>query len=175
MRLLRARDRVGVSWRNGAGSTQEVLCVGADVGFDWRVSVATIDRDAAFSRFDGCDRTLLLARGGPVTLAMTGREVVLCAGDVLTFAGEDAVAARVAAPALALNVMTRRENFVHAVERIVVDGEIFLAATMIIALGDGLSFASVALDPFDAIMLDGAAATLQGSGAALAIRIARSQ
>jgi environmental stress-induced protein Ves len=172
MRLLRARDRPARPWRNGAGSTQDVLCVGPDVGFDWRVSVATIDRDAAFSRFYGCDRTLLLARGA-VMLTMTGREVLLREGDVLAFAGEEAVAARVAAPALAVNVMTRRGDFAHSVERVWIDGETSLAATMVVALGGGLSAGTLALEPFDAILLDGAAMTLQGTGEALAIRITR--
>src|SRR5262245_21856206 len=53
-------------WKNGAGLTRELAVAprGATVvDFDWRISVARIDRDAPFSAFDGIDRCITLLRG----------------------------------------------------------------------------------------------------------------
>lgn len=58
-------------WKNGGGSTREIACVppGAGMdGFDWRVSVATIDRPGPFSAFEGVDRTIMLLEGAGVRL-----------------------------------------------------------------------------------------------------------
>ena len=59
------------SWKNGGGSTREIACWPAGAGMDdfaWRISVATIDRDGAFSRFAGIDRQIMLLDGGGVRL-----------------------------------------------------------------------------------------------------------
>jgi hypothetical protein len=58
-----------VPWRNGAGSTREVLRVGPADGFDWRASVAFIDASGPFSPFPGYRRWSCLLDGGPLTLA----------------------------------------------------------------------------------------------------------
>ena len=58
-------------WKNGGGSTQEIACwpAGSDMDdFAWRISVATIGRDGAFSRFPGIDRQIMLLDGGGVQL-----------------------------------------------------------------------------------------------------------
>jgi len=58
-------------WKNGGGSTREIVChpegTGMD-GFDWRVSIATIAQSGPFSRFDGVDRTIMLLAGDGVAL-----------------------------------------------------------------------------------------------------------
>ncbi|MDM0014360.1 HutD family protein [Variovorax sp. J22P168] len=58
-------------WKNGGGSTREIACVPAGAGmdsFDWRASVATIDRPGPFSAFEGVDRTIMLLEGAGVRL-----------------------------------------------------------------------------------------------------------
>lgn len=58
-------------WKNGGGTTREIVCApaGADMdGFDWRVSIATIDRSGPFSAFVGIDRVIMLLDGAGVRL-----------------------------------------------------------------------------------------------------------
>jgi environmental stress-induced protein Ves len=57
------------SWRNGAGSTRELLRVGPENRFDWRASVALIDASTSFSAFPGYRRWSCLLDGGPLALA----------------------------------------------------------------------------------------------------------
>ena len=64
-----------VPWKNGGGSTREVLCwpPGSDLDhFDWRVSIATIAADGPFSVFAGVDRHIMLLRGDGVRLEGEG-------------------------------------------------------------------------------------------------------
>lgn len=58
-------------WKNGGGTTREIACWPADSDmetFDWRISVARIDRDGPFSSFDGIDRVITLLDGAGVRL-----------------------------------------------------------------------------------------------------------
>ena len=51
-------------WKNGAGFTREIAAAAARPdGFDWRISVAEIARDAPFSAFPGVDRCIVLLQG----------------------------------------------------------------------------------------------------------------
>jgi uncharacterized protein len=69
MRILRESDYVTVPWKNGGGTTREILKVPADAdAFDWRLSLATIAAPGPFSAFDGYDRALALVRGAGVEL-----------------------------------------------------------------------------------------------------------
>lgn len=62
-------------WKNGGGSTREIVCrphgAGVD-GFDWRVSIATIAQDGPFSAFPGVDRVIMLLDGAGVHLRAAG-------------------------------------------------------------------------------------------------------
>ena len=58
-------------WKNGGGVTREIVCSPTGAGmdrFDWRVSIATIDRPGPFSAFDGVDRVIMLLDGAGVRL-----------------------------------------------------------------------------------------------------------
>jgi environmental stress-induced protein Ves len=97
-------------WRNGAGVTHELLRWPDDAEpFEIRISVADVTAPAPFSAFAGYRRWLYLLEGGPVTLALDGREIVLAApADGLAFAGSAAAAAiAVARPSRDLNFMAR--------------------------------------------------------------------
>jgi hypothetical protein len=105
-------------WKNGAGWTTEIARAPAGDGddFDWRVSIAEIDRDCEFSRFDGCDRSLIVLDGNGIELRLAGREPLLLRehGRVAGFAGEDAASCRLLdGPTRDFNVMTRRARCSH--------------------------------------------------------------
>ncbi|MBS1103200.1 HutD family protein [Gluconobacter sp. Dm-62] len=96
-------------WRNGGGLTRVIA---SHEG--WRLSVADITRDGAFSRFPGIMRHIALLKGRGVRLLLsdgTEREVVR-AGEIVTFSGELGVdAVLVDGPVQVVNLM---HPFSHA-------------------------------------------------------------
>ncbi|KIQ97071.1 HutD family protein [Lysobacter sp. A03] len=66
--VIPAADYRRERWRNGLGWTSEISRGGGDPDWDWRMSIAEIDADAAFSRFLGIDREICLLSGGGVDL-----------------------------------------------------------------------------------------------------------
>lgn len=69
--LLSAASRQRMPWKNGSGSTTEILVMpeNADLSnFDWRISLATIASAGPFSIFPGIDRSLSLVDGAGVEL-----------------------------------------------------------------------------------------------------------
>ncbi len=105
---------VAQRWRNGAGLTREIAVGPADAGmhdFDWRLSVAEVERDAPFSAFAGIDRCIVVLRGAGMALhdAAGARVRALEPLQPWRFAGELDLSARLAAgPCQDFNVMTRR-------------------------------------------------------------------
>ncbi|QPB23168.1 HutD family protein [Rhizobium sp. 007] len=124
MQILRAANHRRMPWKNGGGETVEVAVSpqGATLGdFDWRVSMATVAFDGPFSIFPGIDRTLSILSGSGMTLEIDGHEPVLLAqqSPPFAFAADIAVTAQlIAGPITDLNVMTRRDAFMHKVERL---------------------------------------------------------
>jgi environmental stress-induced protein Ves len=55
-------------WRNGAGSTREIVRVGPQEDFLWRASIARVDASGPFSAFPGHRRWSCLLDGGPLQL-----------------------------------------------------------------------------------------------------------
>lgn len=81
LRLIPAHDYRRERWRNGFGWTREILRwpdtarpESAD-DWDWRLSIAEIERDGPFSTFDGVDRELVLMHGNGVRLRFDDGEV----------------------------------------------------------------------------------------------------
>jgi hypothetical protein len=100
-------------WKNGTGLTREIAFGGASAAdFDWRISVAEVDRDAPFSAFPGDDRCITLLRGagmrlcaddGSIDHALTAPLAPFC------FRGELPLKATLVDGACTdFNVMTRR-------------------------------------------------------------------
>lgn len=56
-------------WRNGLGSTREIVRAGPEDGFLWRASIARVDASTPFSAFPGYQRWSCLLDGGPLVLA----------------------------------------------------------------------------------------------------------
>ena len=111
-------DAMPEPWKNGDGVTRTLAtdrCVdttiaAADSDWNWRISVADIETGGPFSTFEQVDRTLILLHGGPLILNRSGAPITLTdAGQRISFEGEEAVDAQIAATTVqALNLMTRR-------------------------------------------------------------------
>jgi environmental stress-induced protein Ves len=105
--MLDPRTVAPSPWRNGLGTTRELATGSGPDGLEtWRISVATLDRDARFSSFPEMDRVLVAL--GALRLTVDGVTTALSTGGQISFAGEADVSADVEAPTSALNVMTRR-------------------------------------------------------------------
>jgi environmental stress-induced protein Ves len=63
-RRIRAGEYRRVRWKNGGGWTTELAAAPAGTeAFDWRISIAEVESDGAFSTFPGCDRHIALLDG----------------------------------------------------------------------------------------------------------------
>ena len=64
-RILRQTDYRRMRWNNGGGWTTELARFpeASDSAFDWRISIAEIESDGAFSTFPDCDRYIALLEG----------------------------------------------------------------------------------------------------------------
>lgn len=162
--------------------------------FGWRLSIAEIERDCAFSLFPGCDRHLVLLSGNGMTLtfddAAAGAPEVI---DVLpphgrvAFAGERTVHCRLLdGPTHDFNVMVRRDRWsAQVLHRPLVGSMVFFAepgvcwAIYLLAGGARIKDADIALAPGDSTILEcdpGAANArhiLDGAGEALLVRLQR--
>lgn len=187
MRVIRRGQALAKPWRNGGGVTYELAVFPEAAGFDdfvWRLSMAEVASDGAFSAFPGVDRTLTLLDGEGVTLDFAAADPRF-AGDVgavslapgappLSFPGEAPIVARLTAgPILDLNVMTRRASAAHLV-RVLPAGEAALPRTVaLIAPRDGVRLADVTLQRADCVLAErpGALAGLSADAPLLAVSI----
>ncbi len=113
LRVLSPADYRRMPWKNGAGRTTELASYppGAVLdAFDWRVSIADVDRDAPFSAFAGVDRIIVLLAGAGMLLGGAGRTTSLLAPyEPHAFSGDDAIeCALVDGPVRDFNLMLRR-------------------------------------------------------------------
>lgn len=95
-RVIPANEYRRERWRNGLGWTREIHAEPATVevaGWDWRLSIAEIESDAAFSTFPGVERVLVLLAGNGLRLRFDDGEVRLLQPphDLVRFAGERGV------------------------------------------------------------------------------------
>ena len=108
MRIIRLADQRPMPWKNGGGITYEVAVFPADAAFDgfaWRVSMAQVESDGPFSRFDGIDRSLAIMQGNGLRLLVDGATIELGAQSrPLAFPGDIPVsAALIEGPIMDLN------------------------------------------------------------------------
>ncbi|MGB9109289.1 MAG: HutD family protein [Telluria sp.] len=163
-------------WKNGGGSTTQIAVFPPDAGFeefDWRVSLATILEDGAFSEFPGVERTLALVDGPGMTLEVDGEQILLSKADpVAAFDGESRVVAKLNRGASTdFNVMTRSERCYHQFGRRMLSGDSRFVArapvtVLFLADGDSLELCSdqqrINMVRYDAVLLDqGSTWTLQ--------------
>ena len=116
LRILRSADYKKVPWKNGRGTTSEILISPNNAQFpqdpfDWRLSSALIQEPGEFSTFPGYDRTLLLVEGRELLLHSENpsKLIKLSEGDVYSFAGEAQIRAEITCgPVKDLNLIYRR-------------------------------------------------------------------
>lgn len=99
-------------WRNGGGWTKEIARSPAAGDWEWRLSVADVGRDGPFSRFEGCDREIVLLAGQGMDLEFDDGERVALRPPFgrHRFAGERPLSARlVEGPTIDLNLIWRRD------------------------------------------------------------------
>ncbi|MCM2255076.1 MAG: HutD family protein [Vicinamibacteria bacterium] len=111
MRLIGPDQYRRMPWKNGLGVTTEIARFPADGDrFDWRVSIASVDRDGPFSCFPGIDRILLVLVGDGLLLERAdGGQTRLGPLEPCAFSGDDETTGRlVGGPIRDFNVMARR-------------------------------------------------------------------
>jgi environmental stress-induced protein Ves len=111
--IHRAAARVALPWKNGGGTTQEVIASPAGSSFDtfnWRVSLAAVSRAGPFSQFAGIERVMAVIAGElAFTLADEPAVILSRHSAPLRFAGETPARAEPLGGAVRdLNLMTRR-------------------------------------------------------------------
>ncbi|WP_427132557.1 HutD/Ves family protein [Pseudarthrobacter sp. S9] len=109
--IIRTSRLARVPWKNGAGTTREGAVFPDGAGPDsfwWRISVADIIEDAAFSTFPGTDRHFLLATAGTLTMDVDGARRTAAYGRPETFPGEADVSVRLSSgPTSVINLITK--------------------------------------------------------------------
>ena len=157
-----------VPWKNGGGSTTEIAIGPPDAGFedfDWRVSLATIEKDGAFSAFPGVDRTLALVAGHGMTLEIDGEPTLVTEAEpVVAFDGSAQVIAKLSrGGSTDFNAMTRSERCYHTFGRRRLSGDSTFVAradvtVLFLAEGDALELRNeqerIGLVRFDAVVLE---------------------
>ncbi len=143
MRVVVAAACVPQPWANGGGTTRDLAVCAADAGpdpagtsaaaggtasapgpaFDWRLSLADIDRDGPFSRLPGVDRVFALVDGAVALAFHDGAGApARCDADAdpIAFDGERGASATLpgGASARALNLMLARGRRTGAIRRV---------------------------------------------------------
>lgn len=120
IRILRFDDSRRQPWANSAGSTRELMqWPGDGQPWQWRLSIADVDRDAPFSSFPGVDRILVLLSGDGLVLRFAavdgecGREERLESPFAMArFPGEAELSGGpIDGPTTDFNLMWRRDSF----------------------------------------------------------------
>ncbi|MCY1061459.1 HutD family protein [Nannocystis sp. SCPEA4] len=107
-----------VRWKNDLGWTTELAARpdGASE-FDWRVSIAEVDTDCAFSHFPGIDRSILVLAGAGFDLHVDGEPPaqLRLGGPAHAFSGDRTTSCTlIGGPTRDFNVMTRRGRLRHS-------------------------------------------------------------
>ena len=115
-RILPASAYSYMAWKNGAGWTSEIVRVPDNDDWQWRLSIAEIEADAAFSTFPGVERELVLLSGNGLRLRFDQYRAgdvheLLPPHDKLRFAGEeDAFGELIDGPTRDFNLMWKRDS-----------------------------------------------------------------
>lgn len=143
-RLLLASSRVASPWKNGGGVTREVAAQPSSAlpGFDWRISIADIERPGPFSGYPGVDRTLAVLEGQlELTIEDKPPLSLSSRSPAVNFPGEARVSAvPVSVRSRDLNIMVRRDEWQSTLEIVQDTREVAITAndrvTVALSLGD---------------------------------------
>lgn len=168
-----------IPWKNGAGTTREVVVFpgsSESADFWWRISVADIVEDAAFSTFVGTERKFLMASRGSLTLDVEGRRRTVIQGQPEAFSGENRVSAVVGAgAAVAINLITRRRVCTGALDVRHLDGPVSLNSTavaVVLLAGTARTRAGETLEPMEFLLCGPGPETLHfNSAVAVMVRV----
>jgi environmental stress-induced protein Ves len=163
MQVLRAHDRPAQPWRNGQGVTWQVAASPSGAGFDdfdWRISIAEISQDGAFSAFPGIDRTIAVIEGAGVTLTVDGADHTLAPYQPLDFTGEAETSCQlVDGTTRDLNLMTARDRAHGSIEFLTVAGEARVTAQALVVVSGNAQVSGgrehADVERLDAVLFDG--------------------
>ena len=188
--LIPANEYRRERWKNGLGWTREVLrWPRASEDWDWRVSIAEVDKGGPFSSFPGVDRELVLLSGDGMRLVFEDGEQVelLPQHRRHAFAGERALSAELLnGPTQDFNLMWRRDRVsASLLHRPLVGSMVFFAepgVRWLAYLMGGRALVKdqllpLALDQGDSVLLEPVPGehhrlVLEGGGELLLVRIA---
>jgi uncharacterized protein len=122
MRILRSNEHKTYEWKNGAGSTTQLLIHPPNASldtFDYRINTARVTADEPFSRLPGVDRTMFILEGGGLRLTRDGKQVdVTRSSPPFRFTGDTETEARlIDGPTVDFNIMTR-SRYKHEAARV---------------------------------------------------------
>lgn len=129
MRLHRASEYRRSRWKNGKGETLEIAVHPPSAtldDFDWRISVALLEENGAFSEFPGIDRSITIIEGAGIDLVVR-EHVHRLTKEVppFRFSGDcPAHATLLGGSSADLNVMTRRSTSSHEVQRLITGADV---------------------------------------------------
>ena len=87
-KIIHLNDVVPTPWRNGFGTTRELVAWPDSAAWQWRVSVAEVVQSGPFSSFAGVQRWFAVLDGDGVCLTIDGFQHRLCTTDApLAFDG----------------------------------------------------------------------------------------
>jgi uncharacterized protein len=112
-RVIPANQYRRERWKNQLGWTREIVRSPAQGEWDWRLSIAEIEQDAPFSRFDGIERELVLLSGNGLRLRFDDgpTQTLLPPHARLRFPGERTVTGELLdGPTQDFNLMWRRDR-----------------------------------------------------------------
>ena len=182
VRVIRSGQFRRMRWKNGGGETVEIAIwpEGATLdNFDWRISMARVESDGPFSKFSGCDRSLVILHGNGMALTIGSQAAIEATilSPPLCFDAAAATSARLLdGPIVDLNVMTRRGRHSQRLRRVALppDAEVRTSAlhTHLLAWDGDIAIqtsdAQFALKSGDALRIDDVRMTLRlslGQGA----------
>jgi len=182
--LIAANSLSSMPWKNGGGTTREVLkfpLSSTIETFDWRISIAAVASSGPFSIFPGIDRTMIVTDGEGIELNDKKKRITLRQADEpFSFPGEVPYQGiLVDGPIADLNVMTRRTRYSHSMRRHRSAGTSIDRGNVrvFVALADGLSCAvgtkSLVLAKLDSLLVDGRESVAVASADWLEIEIAQ--
>ena len=112
--LIPANEYRRERWKNGLGWTREIFRTPPEAhDWDWRLSIAEVEKDGPFSTFPGVDRELVLLAGEGMRLVFEDGENVELSPphDRARFAGERGMRAElISGPTQDFNLMWRRDR-----------------------------------------------------------------
>ncbi|GAB3494247.1 HutD/Ves family protein [Flexivirga lutea] len=170
--IIRFTDATTMSWLGGGGITHELARQPAEGDFAWRLSVAEVQQDGAFSRLDGVDRVIVLCSPGRMVLH-TPEPQPLERFSPYAFDGGTQIDCKVPdGPTRDFNVMTRRGVYVADVTTVVGarrDVEVPTGAEVFVCCMDGAVSCGLELGTFDLVQLDEPTTVDSWNGAAAVV------